>query len=63
MATDNGAGVFEVGTNDAHEVVINLPRDMTGHIVFSPHQARVLAQTLVKMADRAVQEAVEGRHR
>ena len=55
MATDNGAGVFEVGTNDAHEVVINLPRDMTGHIVFSPQQARALADTLTRKAVDAEQ--------
>jgi hypothetical protein len=43
---DNGTGVLEVGTNDKHEVVINLPRDMTGHIVFSVEQARALASSL-----------------
>lgn len=46
--SDNGHGVLEVGTNEMHEVVINLPRDMTGHIVFSPQQARALADTLLR---------------
>jgi hypothetical protein len=44
---------LEVGTNDKHEVVINLPRDMTGHIVFSVQQARELADTLHKKANAA----------
>jgi hypothetical protein len=51
--SDNGSGTLEVGTNDKHEVVINLPRDMTGHIVFSVQQARELADTLHKKANAA----------
>lgn len=51
--SENGAGILEVGTNDAHEVVINLPRDMTGHIVFSTQQARALAVTLEQKAVEA----------
>jgi hypothetical protein len=47
---ENGAGMLEVGTNEKHEVVINLPRDMTGHIVFSVEQARMLASTLNSQA-------------
>lgn len=47
---DNGSGVLEVGTNHKHEVVINLPRDMTGHIVFSFQQARALASSLNSQA-------------
>lgn len=54
--SDNGSGTLEIGTNDKHEVVINLPRDMTGHIVFSPVQARVLADTLVRKAFDAERE-------
>jgi hypothetical protein len=48
--SDNGSGALEVGTNDKHEVVINLPRDMTGHIVFSVEQARALASALNSQA-------------
>ena len=51
LATDNGPGVLMVGTNERDEVVINLPRDMTGHMVFSPAQARGLAETLLRKAD------------
>jgi hypothetical protein len=47
---DNGPGILEVGTNDKNEVVINLPRDMTGHIVFSVEQARALASSLNSQA-------------
>jgi hypothetical protein len=50
---DNGAGFLEVGTNDAHEVVVNLPTDMTGHIVFSAQQARTLADSLISKAAEA----------
>lgn len=50
---DNGSGTLEVGTNDKHEVVINLPRDMTGHIVFSVEQAEGLAATLTRTAREA----------
>lgn len=60
--SDNGPGTLEVGTNDRHEVVINLPRDMTGHIVFSVEQAEGLAATLTRKAreaQRAQLEAVE----
>lgn len=52
MAEKDG-GTLEVGTNERGEVVINLPHDMTGHIVFSPDQARTLAATLLEMALRA----------
>jgi hypothetical protein len=66
MAPDNGPGALEVGTNDAHEVVINLPQDMTGHIVFSPMQARILADSLIRKsmdAERADREAQEAARR
>ena len=51
--SDTASGFLEVGTTPRHEVVINLPHDMTGHIVFSPHQARELARTLASKADEA----------
>lgn len=60
--SENGAGVLEVGTNDKHEVVINLPRDMTGHIVFSVEQARALSVTLMaqaRAAELAARESAE----
>jgi hypothetical protein len=44
---------LEVGTNEAHEVVINLPPGETGHIVFSIEQARQLAETLRRQANVA----------
>lgn len=47
---DNTEGSLLVGPNDHGEVVINLPRDMTGHIVFSPDQARHLAEILLYQA-------------
>lgn len=43
-------GFLEVGHNDKGEVVVNLPHDMTGHIVFSPGQAISLSQLLLKRA-------------
>jgi hypothetical protein len=51
--SDNGPGALEVGTNAMHEVVINLPHDMTGHIVFSPSQARGLADMLLRKVHEA----------
>lgn len=54
--SDNGPGTLEVGTNDKHEVVINLPQDMTGHIVFSPMQARILADSLIRKSIDAERE-------
>jgi hypothetical protein len=58
---DKVTGVLEVGTNGAGEVVINHPdlhpdADGVGHIVFSPHQARMLARLLCKKAVEAVKE-------
>jgi hypothetical protein len=47
---DNGPGVLQIGVNSAHEVVLNLPHGMTGHIVFSPTEARGLADTLIRKA-------------
>lgn len=54
---DDGPGTLEVGANERHEVVVNLPRDMTGHIVFNPDQARHLAVILVRQATAAEQAA------
>ena len=51
--SDNGPGTLQVGVNDAYDVVINLPRDMTGHIVFSPFEARALADVLLRQAVEA----------
>lgn len=51
--SSNGSGFLEVGVNATDEVVINLPCDMTGHIVFSPAEARALAESLRRQADKA----------
>lgn len=58
---DIDAGHLEVGHNERFEVVINHPALETdaqgvGHIVFSPRQARVLANLLLKHADEALRE-------
>lgn len=58
LSQDKIAGYFEVGANDNHEVVIQLPAEMVadfspkdgGHIVFSPNQAENLANLLLKHA-------------
>ena len=48
------AGTLQVGVDENRfEVVINLPEDMTGHVCFSPTQARDLAALLIKHADLA----------
>lgn len=52
---DKIAGYLEVGVNDKGEVVINHPdlkpdADGVGHIVFSPQQARDLADLLYRHA-------------
>jgi hypothetical protein len=54
-------GTLEVGTNGKGEVVINHPdlhpdADGVGHIVFSPRQARSLANLLNKKAVEADKE-------
>lgn len=51
--SDNIGGYLEIGTNDQHEVVINLGEDRTGHVVFSVDQARQLAKTLQDKANAA----------
>lgn len=50
---DKIGGDLFVGLNSAREVVIDLGGDKTGHINFSPHQARSLAQLLLIKADDA----------
>src|ERR1035438_2791117 len=50
------SGFLEVGPNDKNEVVINHPdlhpdENGVGHIVFSPNQARNLAELLIKHAN------------
>lgn len=55
------SGYLMVGTNGKREVVINHPQLITdehgvGHIIFSPRQARSLAQLLLKKADEAEKE-------
>jgi len=57
---DIDAGVLEVGRN-GFEIVINHPdlkpdENGVGHIVFSPRQARHLANLLMKHAAEAMQE-------
>ncbi len=52
---DKIEGFLTVGRNEEHEVVINHPdlkpdADGVGHIVFSPRQARQLANLLLKHA-------------
>lgn len=53
MTEKNGSGYLEVGVNEQNEVVVNLPHDMTGHIVFSPAEARGLASSLTRKAEEA----------
>ena len=59
--TTNG-GYLEIGTNGRGEIVINHPdidpdQDGVGHIVFSPHQARLFASLMLRKADEAEREA------
>lgn len=52
----NGPGVLEVGLNaQATEIIINLPKDLTGHIVFSLPEAANLARILMKKIKEAQQ--------
>jgi hypothetical protein len=59
--TDTTGGFLEVGCNEQDEIVINHPDlkpddNGVGHIVFSPQQARNLAQLLLDNAARAERE-------
>jgi hypothetical protein len=56
MIRDKIEGYLMIGTNGRREVVVNLDRDRTGHIVFSPGQARTLAALLLRKADDADQQ-------
>lgn len=61
MLIDKVEGFLTVGYNDSGEVVVNHPDlkpdvDGVGHIVFSPQQARNLADLLIKHAWQAEQE-------
>lgn len=47
---NNGPGYLEVGINEQKEIVINLPRDMTGHIIFSLKEAFDLSVVLQEKA-------------
>lgn len=54
---DKVEGHLEVGTNERGEVILNLPAEVVagfdttgGHIVFSPNQARNLAEILLYKA-------------
>ena len=50
----NGPGYLEVGLNEqGTEIIINLPKDMTGHIVFSLPEAANLARILMKKIKEA----------
>jgi len=52
---DKIEGYLEVGVNTDGEVVLNLDKDRNGvgHIVFSPNQARALANVLISNAKSA----------
>lgn len=59
---DKISGYLEVGTNDKGEVVVNHPdikpdENGVGHIVFSPNQARSLANLLLQKAAKADSES------
>lgn len=55
-SSDFIAGFLKIGTNGKGEVVINLDKDRTGHIIFSPAQASALAMVLRRKANEAVEE-------
>ncbi len=57
---DKVSGYLEVGANDRGEVVVNLDRDRTGHLIFSAAQARHLAEVLVKKAAEAEESKGSG---
>jgi hypothetical protein len=52
---ESGPGFLTVGTGDGPkpEVIINLDHDRTGHVTFSPDEARGLAALLMKKATEA----------
>ena len=46
----NPGGMLQIGYTAEGEVLINLPRDMTGHIAFTPMQAEVFGGIMRKQA-------------
>ena len=52
-------GFLEVGTDANGMVIVNLDMDRTGHIVFSPEQARGFAASLI---GKATDAEAEGNH-
>jgi len=57
--TNYGPGELQVAHTELGQVVIELPRELTGHMGFSPEQARNFARILEIKAD-AAEEAVSG---
>jgi hypothetical protein len=60
--SDKIAGHLWVGTTGDGEVVVNHPdidpdKDGKGHIIFSPNQARNLANLLLRKAEEAERES------
>jgi hypothetical protein len=55
---DNVGGYLMVGYDHEGQVVVNLDHDRTGHLIFSPAQARHLARLLVAKAQEAEQACV-----
>ena len=55
---DKISGYLEIGTNGRGEIVINHPGivDGPGHFVFSPRQAKHLAESLLKRVKEAEDE-------
>ena len=56
MPPQDTRGFIEVGTNGNGMVVLNLDKDRTGHIIFSPEQAWSLAESLAKKSKEAEKE-------
>lgn len=56
VSNESIGGYLMIGTDGHGEVVINLDHDRTGHIIFSPAQARELAAKLLSKATEAEQE-------
>jgi hypothetical protein len=50
---ESGRGMLGVGVDDARQVVVNLDRDRTGHIVFSQQEAREFGALLIRKAEEA----------
>ena len=52
-------GFLEVSYNEARQIVINLDKDRTGHIVFSQEEAISLATVLIKKVFEAKYDSDE----